>query len=211
MQLSFTFTHHSIQANENKFLSQKKKKNARNDCLGTKKSTLLDKLVYFPTRVQYGAVLYSVGENVLALHERNQEDSTSETAVSLTGHNGWPRSIWMQQQHDIYITSSQWVLSIPPSPWWPRVTSNQGPQPLSFFPLFGCIQAYPDKIFVEWTFLVSVWMRSDQLIIMSRSEENSEDKSAEKSLEKPDDEVCIQWHQVDAFLCWLCHDKIKGL
>ena len=33
-----------------------------------------------------------------------QGDSTSAAAVSLTGHNGWPRSIWMQQQHDVYIT-----------------------------------------------------------------------------------------------------------
>lgn len=40
-----------------------------------------------------------------------------------------------------------------------------------FFPLFGCIQAYPNKIFLAWTVLVSVWMWSDQLIIMSRFEE----------------------------------------
>lgn len=79
-----------------------------------------------------------------------------------------------------------------------------------FFPLFGCIQAYPNKIFMVRTFLVSVWMRSDQLIIMSRFEESSEDKSAEQS-EKPDDEVCIQPHQLDELLCWLCHEKINGL
>lgn len=81
------------------------------------KNALLQKLFYSPNQVQYGAVLYTAGKNLLALHKRSQEESTSETAVSLTGHNGWPRSIWMQQQHDVYITSSQWELSILTSPW----------------------------------------------------------------------------------------------
>lgn len=111
MQLSFTFTHISIKANENTF--QKVQKNKPNyepkGCLGTQKYIL------FPN--QSGVVLYPVGENLLALLGGNEEDSSSETAVSLTGHNGWPSSIWVQQQHDVYITSSQWVLSIPPSPW----------------------------------------------------------------------------------------------
>ena len=34
-------------------------------------------------------------------------------------------------QHDVYIFTSQWVPSIPPSPWWPGVTANHGPQNLS--------------------------------------------------------------------------------
>lgn len=66
------------------------------------------------------------------MHERSAEDSTSETAVSLTD-NGWPRSIWMQQQHDVYIANRQWVLSIPPSPWWQNAAAKQGLQPLSFY------------------------------------------------------------------------------
>lgn len=141
MQLSFTFTHISIQANGNTF--QKVPKNKLNyepkDCLGTPKYT------WFAH--QSGAVLHPVGENLLALHGRNAEDSSSQTAVSLTGHNGWPSSIWVQQQHDVYITSSQWVLSIPPSPWWPAATAHQGLHFFFFFPpLFGCKHAYPDKI-----------------------------------------------------------------
>lgn len=78
--------------------------------------SLLEKILYFPNRAVQGCAVH-MDENLLARHERSEEDSTSETAVSLTGHNGWPRSIWLQQRHDVYITSSQWVLSIPPSPW----------------------------------------------------------------------------------------------
>lgn len=52
-----------------------------------------------------------------------------------------------------------------------------------------------------------VWMQSDQVIVNSGFEEASEDKSAEKSLESPDDEICVRRHQLDEFLCRLCPDK----
>lgn len=153
--LSLTSTHDSIQIHGNKFPSSK----TNNKWLPCYPQMHSVPLVAQLTTVWCCAVC-SKWET--CMHERSAEDSTSETAVSLTD-NRWPRSIWMQQQHDVYIANSQWVLSILPSPWWRNAAANPGLQPPLY--IFGWILPCPDKT-----------------VTSSRKFKISKDKSAAKAL-----------------------------
>lgn len=55
------------------------------------------------------------------------------------------------------------------------------------FLMFGCRQPYPDKIFVMWPLLLSVFMRSERLIFVSSFEENLKRRMCREILE------ILQW------------------
>lgn len=70
---------------------------------------------------------------------RKEEQGGRRTSDSCVPDRQWMTQVHLDaaalDQHDVYIFTSQWVPSIPPSPWWPEVTASWGPQPLSNYHL----------------------------------------------------------------------------